>query len=345
MSTKLKSLDRLTTFRIHAKAKNIITVTSSNTLAKEWRQAVDRKEPVVILGEGSNVLFLEDFNGTIILNRIKGISVTEDSSTWKLHVGAGEKWHELVQYSLANGMSGLENLALIFGCVGSAPIQNIGAYGIEFARVCEYVDVLNLHKNEQFRLTADQCQFGYRESIFTHDYRHGYAVVSVGICLDKHWQPVLEYGDLKKLSLHNVTPKQVFDSVCHMRTTNLPNPWHHGNAGSFFKNPIVKTVLASQIKEKYPEVPMYLQVSGDVKLAAAWLIERCELKGFQIGGAAVDKTHALVLINIDHATSSDVVKLARNVRTCVARKFGIWLEPEVRFISSVSEVNFIEVLE
>lgn len=344
MSNSPTSLTKFTTFGTNAKAKDIIVATSPDSLAEFWRLAVDRHDPVLILGEGSNVLFLEDFSGTILLNRIKGISITEDSDSWRLHVGAGENWHELVKYSLEHGMSGLENLALIPGCAGSAPIQNIGAYGIEFQRVCDYVDVLNLCTNELFRLTADECHFGYRESIFKHNYRDGYAITAVGLRLEKLWQPVLNYGDLAQLPRETVTPKQVFDSVCHMRKTKLPDPHETGNAGSFFKNPVVTAAVAAQIKMIFPDAPMYPQASGDMKLAAGWLIDRCDLKGFQVGGAAVHQKQALVLINKDHATSADVAMLAQAVRNKVAEKFGVWLEPEVRFISATGEVNAVEVL-
>lgn len=344
MSNSRTSLTKFTTFGINAKAKDIIVATSPDSLAEFWRLAVDRHDPVLILGEGSNVLFLEDFSGTILLNRIKGITITEDGDSWRLHVGAGENWHELVKYSLEQGMSGLENLALIPGCAGSAPIQNIGAYGIEFQRVCDYVDVLNLRTNEVFRLTADECHFGYRESIFKHNYRDGYAIIAVGLRLDKLWQPVLNYGDLAQLPRETVTPKQVFDSVCHMRKTKLPDPHETGNAGSFFKNPVVTAAVAAQIKMIFPDAPMYPQASGDMKLAAGWLIDRCDLKGFQVGGAAVHQKQALVLINKDHATSADVAMLAQAVRNRVAEKFGVWLEPEVRFISATGEVNAVEVL-
>ncbi|UDG81302.1 UDP-N-acetylenolpyruvoylglucosamine reductase [Candidatus Profftia lariciata] len=344
MSNNHTSLTEKTTFKINTQAKNIITITSSDSLIKAWQYALYQEEPVLILGEGSNVLFLEDFIGTVIINRIKGITVTEDNYSWKLHVGAGENWHDLVKYSLAHGIAGLENLALIFGCVGSAPIQNIGAYGIEFQKVCEYVDVLNLYTKKSFRLMAHECQFGYRTSIFMYRYKNGYAVIAVGLHLNKQWHPVLHYGDLAKLSHKYVTPKQVFNYVCHLRRLKLPNPKNTGNVGSFFKNPIVIPAVAEQIKFRYPKVPLYQQVSGNIKLAAGWLIDSCGLKGFQIGRAAVHNEQALVLINLDNATSHDVIKLARVVRNSVAQKFGVWLEPEVRFISSISEIDAIEAL-
>ncbi|WP_225639376.1 UDP-N-acetylmuramate dehydrogenase [Candidatus Profftia sp. (ex Adelges kitamiensis)] len=344
MYNSYKSLTGFTTFKINTQAKNITTIKSIDTLVDEWHHAVCRQEPVLILGEGSNVLFLEDFAGTVLLNRIKGIVVTEDSVSWRLHVGSGENWHKLVKYSLKHGILGLENLALILGCVGSAPIQNIGAYGIDFKRVCEYVDVLNLYTNKYFRLMAEECYFGYRDSIFIHKYRYGYAIIAVGLILNKKWNPILNYGDLVKLSPKTVTPRQVFNYVCNMRRIKLPNPKKIGNVGSFFKNPIVSSLFATKIKSQYPKMPTYPQISGDVKLAAGWLIDSCALKGLRIGGAAVDRKQALVIINLDHATSNDVIKLARLVRNCVAQKFSLWLEPEVRFISSVGEVNAIEVL-
>lgn len=338
------SLAPFTTFGLDNQAKNILTVTTPDSLATAWRQAAKEQQPTLILGEGSNVLFLEDYSGTILLNRIKGVDVTEDADFWYLRVGAGENWHQLVSYMLEKGIPGLENLALIPGCAGSAPIQNIGAYGIEFKNICDYVDVLDLRSSESLRFTTQDCQFGYRESIFKHNYRDGYAIVAVGLRLAKRWEPVLTYGDLMKLDPQSVTPREVFNSVCHMRRTKLPDPKVTGNVGSFFKNPLVDTECANKIRASNPDMPMYPQADGSIKLAAGWLIDRCGLKGLQIGGAAVHQQQALVLINKDHATSQNVIDLAKAVREQVAKNFSVWLEPEVRFISAQGEVNAVEVL-
>ncbi len=344
MSTNGASLQQLHTFHLPVSAHRVITVTTPDELLNAWTQAKQEQQAVLLLGEGSNVLFLEDFSGTVIINRIKGINVRESDTAWHLHVGAGENWHQLVCFTLDNDLAGLENLALIPGCAGSSPIQNIGAYGIELKRVCDYVDVLNLNTGEIERLSAEQCLFGYRDSIFKHKYQDGYAIVHVGLQLSKEWVPILEYGDLKKLDAATVTPKEIFDSVCAMRRSKLPDPNITGNAGSFFKNPIVSTKELQKLVEQYPDIPHYSQNNGTEKLAAGWLIDNCSLKGFTIGGAAVHKQQALVLINQGNATSKDVISVAHHVRSEVFKRFSVLLEPEVRFVGKYGEINAVEAI-
>lgn len=344
MSIHDTSLKALNTFAIVADALEIVTAHNSEELAVAWLSSQKTQRPFLLLGEGSNVLFLENFAGIVVLNRIKGIEVTERADEWLLHVGAGENWHQLVVYTLAHNIPGLENLALIPGCVGSAPIQNIGAYGIELQSLCEYVDVMNLETRDVIRLSARECHFGYRESVFKHAYREGYAIIAVGFRLNKNWQPKLTYGDLTRLDASRVTPQQIFDSVCQMRRSKLPDPTVTGNAGSFFKNPIVDITLAENLRKQYPAMPFYPQADGQVKLAAGWLVEQAGLKGFCLGGASVHQQQALVLINKDDATGDDVKALATHVRNTVAGIFSVWLEPEVRFISSLGETNAVEAL-
>ncbi|HCC0890827.1 TPA: UDP-N-acetylmuramate dehydrogenase [Salmonella enterica] len=338
------SLKPWNTFGIEQRANEIVCAENQQQLLHAWQSATALHQPVLILGEGSNVLFLAPFQGTVIVNRIKGIEITESPEAWHLHVGAGENWHQLVRYALDNNMPGLENLALIPGCVGSSPIQNIGAYGVELQRVCEYVDCVELITGNSLRLTAVECRFGYRDSIFKHEYQDRVAIVAVGLRLPKLWQPILTYGDLTRFDSATVTPQQVYDSVCHMRTTKLPDPKVNGNAGSFFKNPVVAADIAAQLLEQFPNAPHYPQTDGSVKLAAGWLIDQCQLKGVTIGGAAVHRQQALVLINANNATSQDIVKLAHHVRQKVGEKFNVWLEPEVRFIGQAGEVNAVEII-
>ncbi|SUB81188.1 UDP-N-acetylenolpyruvoylglucosamine reductase [Pragia fontium] len=344
MTSPAVSIQNLHTFALPVYAERVITAESCEQLVDAWQQAGKQQRPVLLLGEGSNMLFLENFEGWIVLNRIKGIHVRESDDSWHLHVGAGENWHQLVRYTLEHNFNGLENLALIPGCAGSAPIQNIGAYGVELKDVCEYVDLLNLTNGDVSRITAADCQFGYRESIFKHQYREGYAIVAVGLKLAKRWQPVLSYGDLRQFDPQTVKPMQVFDSVCAMRSSKLPDPKVTGNAGSFFKNPVVSAEVAADILKQYPNAPHYPQPNGQEKLAAGWLIDACQLKGHRIGGAAVHQQQALVLINQDRATSQDVAELAGYVRKQVAERFNVWLEPEVRFIGKSGERNALEVL-
>ncbi len=338
------SLKPWNTFGIDRNALQIVQATNTQQLLAAWKHATQQNQPVLILGEGSNVLFLEDYSGTVIINRISGIDVEETPERWRLHVGAGENWHSLVQFTLDNGMAGLENLALIPGCAGSSPIQNIGAYGIELKHVCEYVDCIELATGKALRLTAEQCRFGYRDSIFKHEYQDKFVIVAVGLQLTKHWQPVLSYGDLTRLDPTTVTPRQIFDAVCHMRMSKLPDPKQQGNAGSFFKNPVVTAEVANALLAQWPAAPHYPQADGSVKLAAGWLIDQCQLKGTTYGGAAVHRQQALVLINENRATSDDVVQLAHQVRLRVGEKFNVWLEPEVRFIGAHGEVNAVETI-
>lgn len=341
MSCQQNSLTSWNTFHLEAQAANITIVRDADALCKCWQESRKQQLPILILGEGSNVLFLEDFSGQVLINRIRGIEIKETGHSWHLHVGAGENWHQLVKFCLQKGIAGLENLALIPGCAGSAPIQNIGAYGVEFQQLCEYVSIVHLPTGKQIELSADECAFGYRDSVFKHRYHDEYAIVAIGLRLDKLWQPVLTYGDLVKLNPETVTPAQVFDAVCHMRRSKLPDPAVKGNAGSFFKNPVIDDKKAKTLLQVYPHMPCYPQAEDKVKLAAGWLIDRCELKGFSVGGAMVHRQQALVLINEDNASGQDIVALARTVRQRVGEKFDIWLEPEVRFIGAQGEMDAV----
>ncbi|WP_395489784.1 UDP-N-acetylmuramate dehydrogenase [Cedecea davisae] len=338
------SLKTFNTFGIQANAAHIVVAESAQQLTESWAKAARAGQPVLILGEGSNVLFLKDFEGTVIVNRIKGIQVTESDDAWLLHVGAGENWHQLVEYTLQQEMPGLENLALIPGCAGSSPIQNIGAYGVEIKKVCNYVDCIELSTGQALRLSNEECRFAYRDSIFKHEYQDRFAIVAVGFRLPKVWQPILSYGDLTRLDPASVTPRQIFDSVCHMRMSKLPDPKVNGNAGSFFKNPVITAEQSEKLLSSFSNVPHYPQLDGSVKLAAGWLIDQCQLKGHRIGGAVVHRHQALVIINEDGASSADVIALAHYVRQQVGAKFDVWLEPEVRFIGSTGEVSAVETI-
>ncbi|WP_373099370.1 MULTISPECIES: UDP-N-acetylmuramate dehydrogenase [Pasteurellaceae] len=335
----MENLAPLHTFGIAAKAKKVEKITALEQLMPIWRQCRQADIPVLFLGQGSNVLFIEDFNGTVLLNRLKGIEHRQDDDFHYLHVAGGENWHELVCWTLDHHIGGLENMALIPGCAGSAPIQNIGAYGVEFKDVCDYVEVLDLNNGEQFRLNNAQCGFGYRESVFKHQYRDGYLITAVGLKLRKHWRPVLKYGSLANFDADKVSPQQIFAEVCAVRNSKLPAPEQFGNAGSFFKNPLVSAADFNLLQQEYPTIPNFPQADGTVKLAAGWLIDQCGLKGYQIGGAAVHQQQALVLINRHNASASDVIELAHHIRQCVAIKFNVYLQPEVRFIGAAGEVD------
>lgn len=335
-SPELKSFN---TFAIEAKAKSVCVAESVKSLHQQWIEAKNHQLPVLILGEGSNILFIEDFDGVVILNRIKGVEVVETAEYWYVNAAAGENWHQFVNLLMSKGIYGVENLALIPGCVGSAPIQNIGAYGLELKDICEYVDILSLDTGDVTRMQAKECRFGYRDSIFKHEYQYTHVIVGVGFKLSKQWSPKLTYGDLAQLDPATVTPQQIFHLVCNTRSKKLPDPSIIGNVGSFFKNPIISKEKALFIKQKHSMCPQYPQEDGTIKIAAGWLIDQCGLKGYELGGAAVHTQQALVLINKNQATGCDVVNLAKYVSQLVYKHFDIQLEPEVRFIGKYGEIN------
>lgn len=330
------------TFGLPVTARRIVTAKTPASLCRYWQKAQENNDPVIILGYGSNTLFTTDFSGTIINNRIMDIAIHETDSHYLLRVGAGMLWHDLVKLTLAAGQYGLENLAMIPGSVGSAAIQNIGAYGTEFKQFADYVEIVELETGK--RMTVLDGEYGYRDSIFKHAYRDGFAVLYVGLKLPKAWQPAVTYGDLQKLAKTQPSPQKIFNLVCKTRQRKLPNPDLIGNGGSFFKNPTVSPNLAKKISQRYPGMPSYPQPNGGIKLAAGWLIEQCDLKGYEIGGAAVHTNQALVIINKHNATPDDIVNLASHVRQKVSDKFRINLEPEIRFIGAESELEAVRLL-
>jgi UDP-N-acetylmuramate dehydrogenase len=301
-----------------------------------------RDLPRLVLGGGSNLLFTCDFAGLVLVNALQGIEVHEEADGWLLHVAAGENWHELVRWSLEQGMPGLENMALIPGSVGAAPVQNIGAYGVELCRYCRYVEAWDLDQQQLVRLPADECGFGYRESHFKQNWQHSRVITAVGLWLPKQWQAVIGYGPLRELG-ERATPQQIFDTICQLRLEKLPQPEQLGNAGSFFKNPTVPADRAAALRAQYPAMPAYPQPDGGVKLAAGWLIEQAGLKGLVMGRAAVHHQQALVLVNLGGAEAQEILSLARHVQQTVQQRFGIELSPEVRFMGARGEVTLAEV--
>ncbi len=295
-----------------------------------------------ILGAGSNSLFVDNYDGTIVCPEFKGITVTETDTCYSLEVGSGINWHQLVCYCLTNNMPGLENLALIPGNCGAAPIQNIGAYGLEFADVCGYVKWFDFASGKVQTLTAQQCEFTYRESIFKGKLKNKGVVIAIGIILAKKWQPILGYAGLNELGAEPI-PQQVFDCVVNIRQSKLPDPDILPNVGSFFKNPIVSEDLYQILKAKQATMPAYPLSNSLVKLAAGWLIQECGLKGKNIGGAAVHTLQALVLVNLGNASGGDVVKLAKFVQQAVFNKFNVMLEPEVRLIARHGEIKLEDI--
>ncbi|CAL1329146.1 UDP-N-acetylenolpyruvoylglucosamine reductase [Candidatus Providencia siddallii] len=326
-------------FGIKANAVSIHIARNIQSLHQQYINAKNKQLPILLLGYGSNVLFVDNFKGIVIINRIKGLKLSETNKFWHIHVYSGENWHKLIIKLLKKGIYGAENLAMIPGCVGSAPIQNIGAYGLELKDICEYVDIISLKTKEINRISASKCNFKYRDSIFKYRYKQTHAIISVGLIFSKIWSPKLSYDILKKFNPLTVTPQQIFKTICKIRKNKLPNPSVIGNAGSFFKNPIISIEQAQKIKQKYPNCPQYIQSNSKIKISAAWLIDQCGLKGFEFGGAAVYIKQSLILINKNNASWKDIINLAKILNKSVIARFNIFLEPEVRFIGKKGEIN------
>jgi UDP-N-acetylmuramate dehydrogenase len=295
------------------------------------------KESFYILGEGSNTLFVETITPVIIKPEFLGISVSETENYYEVIAACSENWHDFVSFCINKGINGLENLALIPGCVGAAPVQNIGAYGVEIADFIESVTWFDFDKNKSQQLTHAQCQFEYRDSIFKQSLKNKGIITHITLRFTKNWQAKLSYQGLNRLP-EDCSAIDIMKTVIEIRNSKLPDPKIIPNAGSFFKNPVVSADQFLLLKNDYPELPFYPQDNGSVKLAAGWLIEKSALKGFKMNGAAVHDKQALVLTNIDSAEGVDIKNLAIHVQQTVYKMFEIKLQPEVRMLAEHGEV-------
>jgi UDP-N-acetylmuramate dehydrogenase len=291
---------------------------------------------LLILGHGSNVLFTRDFRGVVIRNEIRGIRITGESDEFVfIEAGAGEKWEDLVDYTVSKNLGGIENLTLIPGTVGAAPVQNIGAYGVEAADVIVSVLAYHLEKKEWLTLDNQACGFGYRDSIFKRELKNKAVICSVGFRLSKTPELKLDYGDIKKeLAAKDIANPSVSDIsaiVAGIRRSKLPDPQITGNAGSFFKNPVISESEFQILSSAYPQVKSFRQ--GDLrKVSAGWLIEQTGWKGYRLGDAGCYNKQALILVNYGRATGRDILALAEKIEASVFGKFGISLEREVNII-------------
>ncbi|MFM2475969.1 UDP-N-acetylmuramate dehydrogenase [Celerinatantimonas sp. MCCC 1A17872] len=332
------------TFAVSSKVGQVLVIRNLDDLKSLHALSLAGK-PWLCCGEGSNLLFVKDYDGTLVVNRLRSRRLIELDDAWVVEAAAGENWHELVRWLVSRNVGGLENLALIPGSVGAAPVQNIGAYGAEFSDFCQWVEIWDSRTQQFSRLSHAQCQFGYRSSIFKTPQMQGCIVTRVGISLSKHWQPNLSYGSLQSLDSDSVSISQVFDMICQTRTDKLPDPKKIGNAGSFFKNPIVDSFWVERFQPHYKQIPIYPLPDGTFKVAAGWLIDQCALKGFEMDGAGVHVKQALVLTNASgNASGAAIARLASYVQDKVYQKFAIKLEPEVLFIGTEGFVNPQEVL-
>lgn len=279
-------------------------------------------------------MFSENYNGTVAINKMTGIQITETKKHWLIYVKGGVNWHNLVTYMLEIGIYGLENLAFIPGTVGAAPINNIGAYGLEFKDICHYVEIFSLELLNKIKIKAQNCIFKYRNSIFKNTNYYNYIVLAVGIKLPKKWNPNILHLSLQSLNKKTTTAHEIFNYIKEIRKSRLPDPKVIGNAGSFFKNPIVNKKYAKKLLSKYKNLHYYPENDKNIKISARWLIEKCQLKEYSIGGAQVYKKQALILINKNQATGKDVLILADVIQERVKKKFNIILEPEIKIIKN-----------
>lgn len=325
-------LERHTTFGVQQRSRYLIEVNDLPELYEAVEFARDNHLELLVLGGGSNVLFVRDFPGLIVIIKLAGI-VREGAN--KLSVAAGENWHDLVEWTLANHLYGFENLALIPGTVGAAPIQNIGAYGVEVEQFVTRVRAFDTHLAEAIDFERSDCDFAYRNSLFKRAPRGRYIVLEVEFELSVVDTPVLTYAPLAErfAADASVTAAKVFDAVCEIRSSKLPDPKIIGNAGSFFKNPIVSASKLDQIRAQNFDVPAFPIDEGDFyKLSAAWLLDAAGWKGRTRGVAGVYENHALVLVNLGGATGEDLFLLAQEMSSSILQRFGLALQPEVLIV-------------
>jgi UDP-N-acetylmuramate dehydrogenase len=327
------SLRTLNTFGLPALAAHLLRVKSEADLRRLVDDPAWGLAPKFILGGGSNVLFTRDVQALVVKVEVPGLRLLETQhDAWIVEAGAGESWHEFVLWTLEQGLPGLENLALIPGTVGAAPVQNIGAYGVELKDRFDSLDAVDLVTGRTVTLDAAACRFGYRDSVFKQHLAGKSVITRVRFRLPRPWAPVLGYLDLERkraeTGISEPDPRTVFEWVCAIRRAKLPDPAVIGNVGSFFKNPVVSAEQCRDIIDRDPEVVHYPLPDGSAKLAAGWLIDACGWKGKAVGGAAVYDKQALVLVNRGGATGGEVVTLARAIQESVYGRFGIRLEPE-----------------
>lgn len=331
------SLRAYNTLGVEARAQAYLQVTASDMLALIDSNAELDGLPRFVLGGGSNVVLTRDFDGLVLHMCTEGIEIiNQDEYATYVRVAAGENWHRFVLWTLAQGLGGLENLSLIPGTVGAAPIQNIGAYGVELKDCFHALTAFDFASGELFRLGKEACEFAYRDSVFKHRLRGRTVIVDVTFALPKQWQPNFRYADLAQelaaRGLDSPTARDISDAVIAIRTRKLPDPRVTGNVGSFFKNPLVSAAQRDALLLQHPQLVSYAQAGGSFKLAAGWLIDQCGWKGKRVGSVGVYEKQALVLVNRGGASGKDIVDLARAIQADVLARFGVQLEPEPVFI-------------
>ncbi len=327
----------LNTFGLEVSARYFIDIKSTDDAIRFLHSGMQRNEKTLILGGGSNILFTHDYDGLVIKVSIPGIHVVrENDHFYWVKAGGGVVWNDLVEACINADFGGIENLSLIPGSVGAAPVQNIGAYGVELKDTFEALEAIELESGEKRYFRKEECHFEYRDSIFKNELKDKYLITNIVLRL--HKKPILNtaYGQiekkLKETGKDKFTIRDVSEAIIALRRSKLPDPHELGNAGSFFKNPVIDHDLFAKIHKSFPDIPHYPEGENKFKIPAAWLIEQSGFKGKKHKGAAVHVNQPLVLINYDHATGRDIVELSKQISEKVHENFGILLEPEVRIL-------------
>ncbi len=330
------SLKPYNTFGLNAHARYFVKVESIEDLKAVL--SLDAYPNKFILGGGSNMLLTKDLDCLVIFVALKGIKIVDEKENEVLvKAGSGENWHQFVLFCLEHNFGGIENLSLIPGNVGAAPIQNIGAYGVELKDVFESCEALNIHTKKIETFNKEECQFGYRESVFKQDKKNSYVIVSTTLRLTKSQHHLhMEYGaitaELKAMGILNPTIQDISKAVISIRESKLPNPKEIGNSGSFFKNPVITIAHFEKLQLNFPEIPSYVVSPDEIKVPAGWLIEKSGFKGKVFNDYGVHKKQALVLVNYGNAKGSDIHDLAILIQNTIQQIFGISIETEVNII-------------
>jgi UDP-N-acetylmuramate dehydrogenase len=335
--TENTSLKAYNTFGINSTARyfsSFATAEDLGALLEFSRHSGLATSGPLILGGGSNILFTKDIDGLVLHNEIKGIDlVREDERYLWVRAGAGENWHAFVQYCLKRNWAGVENLSLIPGSVGASPMQNIGAYGVELKEVFYELEAWSLRENKVYAFSVNDCQFGYRESVFKKGLKGSFVILNVTFRLNKAPRYHIEYGAIREaldeMGVRELSIQAVSEAVIRIRSAKLPDPAQIGNAGSFFKNPLTDAERFAALKVEFPGMVGFANPDGTVKLAAGWLIEQCGWKGYRKGDAGCHAEQALVLVNYGNATGAEIYALSEEIAQSVNRKFDVRLEREV----------------
>ena len=327
------SLKPYNTFGFDVNCTELYIIDSKESLKSQYDSGIFQRNPKIISG-GSNLLLTKDISEPVLLNRIKGIRIKEETQDYIIiEFGAGESWHDSVLYAVSNNWGGMENLSLIPGCMGAAPIQNIGAYGVELKDIFYELNAFNISNGEFHTFNIEDCKFGYRDSVFKNALNNQYFITEVSLRLDKNPKIKTQYGDIQAVlnskNLNQIGISDVSAAVMEIRQSKLPDPSKIGNSGSFFKNPVISANQATQLKEEYPNLKCFPVNETETKIPAAWLIENAGWKGYRRGDVGVHEKQALVLVNYGNGQGKEIKTLAQEIQTDVRQKFNITLDFEV----------------